>query len=260
MTPEPSILSIESLSFRFPGQAKSIVADLNLAVRRGEIISILGASGCGKTTVLNLIAGLLKPEYGKIAVSSRASASEKSQNIGYIFQKDALMPWSKVEGNLMLACKMGKGFEKNSVGAIIRQYLSVFHLDESILNKYPDQLSGGMRQRVSIIQALMFDPELLLLDEPFSALDYYTKLSLEEEFCSLVRQKNKSAIMVTHDIEEAVAMSDRAFIMDAGRLSREFKISDTSDKENRRGSERFAQKYSEIWSQLQAIVGNSGAA
>ncbi len=112
-----------------------------------------------------------------------------------------------------------------------------------------------MRQRVSIIQSLMFDPELLLLDEPFSALDYYTKLSLEEEFCQLVREKNKAAILVTHDIEEAVSMGTRAFIMSGGKLVKEFQIKqETQGEDNTRGTEEFAKHYREIWSELKTII------
>jgi NitT/TauT family transport system ATP-binding protein len=133
-------------------------------------------------------------------------------------------------------------------------YLSMFHLNPQVLSKYPTQLSGGMRQRVSIIQSLMFDPELLLLDEPFSALDYYTKLSLEEEFCNLVKEKNKSAILVTHDIEEAVSMGTRAFIMSGGKLAKEFHIRKKSEADIARGSEEFAKHYREIWSELKTII------
>lgn len=252
MTATTPLLTIENLCFDFEGQSEKTVNSLALSVSKDEIVCILGASGCGKTTVLNLIAGLLKPSDGSINIQAD---SGKKNSIGYIFQSDALFPWRTVEGNLMLAFDLNKNLDRSKAKETMQQYLYMFHLNPQVLDKYPTQLSGGMRQRVSIIQSLMFDPELLLLDEPFSALDYYTKLSLEEEFCHLVKEKNKAAILVTHDIEEAVTMGTRAFIMSGGKLAKEFRIKDkTSKKENPRGSEEFAKHYREIWSELKTII------
>ncbi len=247
------LLSIDNLSFGFDGHTQSTVDSLNLSVGAGEIVCILGASGCGKTTVLNLIAGLLKPKSGAITLQSD---SKKKNIIGYIFQSDALFPWRTVEGNLMLAFDLNNKLDRSNAKDKMQQYLSMFHLSAQILLKYPAQLSGGMRQRVNIIQSLMFDPELLLLDEPFSALDYYTKLKLEEEFCQLIREKNKAAILVTHDIEEAVSMGNRAYIMSGGKLSREFQIKQDLVGANVRGTEEFAKHYREIWSELKSVIGD----
>lgn len=246
------LLTIEKLCFGFDEQQYQTINNLALNVQRGEIICILGASGCGKTTVLNLIAGLLNPKSGSIKIQSNAN---KKNKIGYIFQSDPLFPWRTVEGNLMLAYDLNPSMNKDASKELLEQYLSMFHLNKNVLKKYPNQLSGGMRQRVSIIQSLMFDPDLLLLDEPFSALDYYTKLSLEEEFCQLVSLKSKAAILVTHDIEEAVAMGNRAFIMSDGKLSREFKVRDNLNSEMTRGSEKFSEHYRNIWTELKAIIG-----
>ncbi len=248
------LLSINNLCFEFEGHAKNTVDSLNLNVGASEIVCILGASGCGKTTVLNLIAGLLKPKSGGISVQS---GSKEKNSIGYIFQSDALFPWRTVKNNLALAFDLNETLDRSKATELIQQYLSMFHLNSDILSKYPAQLSGGMRQRVSIIQSLMFDPELLLLDEPFSALDYYTKLKLEEEFCQLIKEKQKAAILVTHDIEEAVSMGTRAYIMSDGKLSREFKIKeDTVAPGNVRGTEEFAKQYREIWTELRSIIGD----
>ncbi len=256
------LLSIEGLHFAFrsAGTASpsslALIDNLQLSVFRGEIVCILGASGCGKTTLLNLIAGLLKPEAGKIEIlNSRAAAVR--QPIGYIFQNDALLPWRTIEGNLRLADDIGGNSSKEGTQERIAAYLKTFHLDRQILKQYPSQLSGGMRQRASIIQALMFDPDLLLLDEPFSALDYYTKLRLEGEFHQLVKGENKGAILVTHDIEEAVAMGDRLVIMDAGRLGNELSICKSDDRcqpENARGMPEFAEHYRQVWSQLKSVI------
>ena len=255
-------LSIEALQFGF-ADADKVVNDFHLQAESGEIICLLGASGCGKTTVLNLIAGLLKPSGGKIELSTRKSAAETGIDVGYIFQNDALFPWRTVEGNLLLASDLNPALSKAQALDKMGQYLDVFHLSKSVLKKFPSQLSGGMRQRVSIIQTLMFEPELILLDEPFSALDYYTKLSLEEEFCQLVRSQGKTAILVTHDIEEAVAMADRAYIMNGGKLEREFVIRAPHQEESRstatneaRGSSVFAEHYRLIWKELKQVVGS----
>jgi len=251
MTAATPLLTIENLCFNFDGQSEKTVNALELSVEKGEIVCILGASGCGKTTVLNLIAGLLKPNSGSINL---LADSGKRNSIGYIFQSDALFPWRTVEGNLMLAFDINGKLDRSKAKETMQLYLSMFHLNPQVLSKYPTQLSGGMRQRVSIIQSLMFDPELLLLDEPFSALDYYTKLSLEEEFCNLVKEKNKSAILVTHDIEEAVSMGTRAFIMSGGKLAREFHIRRSGENDIERGSEEFAKHYREIWTELKTII------
>ncbi|HIA52666.1 MAG TPA: ATP-binding cassette domain-containing protein [Candidatus Melainabacteria bacterium] len=251
MSAAPPLLTIENLCFDFDGQSEKTVNALELSVKKGEIVCILGASGCGKTTVLNLIAGLLKPKSGSINLQTE---SGKRNSIGYIFQSDALFPWRTVEGNLKLAFDINGKLDRSKAKETMQLYLSMFHLNPHVLSKYPTQLSGGMRQRVSIIQSLMFDPELLLLDEPFSALDYYTKLSLEEEFCNLVKEKNKSAILVTHDIEEAVSMGTRAFIMSGGKLAKEFHIRKKSEADITRGSEEFAKHYREIWSELKTII------
>lgn len=255
--PEGSLLSIEGLTFSFGDSGAEIgkptVSDLSLNVSPGEILCILGASGCGKTTLLNLIAGLLKPTKGTIDIRQISAAGQK---IGYIFQNDELFPWRTVESNLMLAAEMNKA-SKSAARKRIAEYLKTFHLSEAILKKFPAQLSGGMRQRTSIIQTLMFDPNLLLLDEPFSALDYYTKLSLESEFYQLVKEQKKAALLVTHDIEEAVAMGDRVFIMSEGKLQNEFAIKiggDNRQPENARGMPEFAEHYRSIWSELKSVI------
>ncbi|MBY0358092.1 MAG: ABC transporter ATP-binding protein [Candidatus Obscuribacterales bacterium] len=250
------MLNISELSFTY-GKAGSpwTIKDLSLSVGKNEIVSILGASGCGKSTLLNLIAGLLLAQTGKIELSE----SDKSkQKIGYIFQHDPLFPWQNVEKNLQLSLKLGKAPSKEWIDKHIEQYFKLFHLDKQVLKKFPQELSGGMRQRVSIIQALLFNPQLLLLDEPFSALDFYTKLCLEDEFFQLVKEQNKAALLVTHDIEEAIAMSDRILIMSKnGSFSNEFILDFATESRlpsTVRSSSKFAQYYGQIWSELKAVI------
>jgi NitT/TauT family transport system ATP-binding protein len=259
-----SVLTVRSLSFRYAEQEPPVIQNLSLVIGRTEIVSILGASGCGKTTLLNLIAGLLGPYDGEINLSSgnfpETKERGKTSAIGYIFQQDALLPWRTVQNNISLAKDLGKMTDGSALTNRTGQYLKKFHLSDDVLSKYPSQLSGGMRQRVSIIQALMFEPQLLLLDEPFSALDFYTKISLEREFCELVKSEHQSAILVTHDIDEAIAMSDRVIIMDkGGQLKREYEI-DLSENgsarapETVRGTPEFANLYKLIWSELKTII------
>lgn len=256
----PPVLNISKLSFGYNNRLAEktwVIRELNLSVSKGEIVCILGASGCGKSTLLNLIAGLLQPNSGEIQIVSHA---DRKRPIGYIFQQDPLLPWRTVESNLMLVADLSQETSKNDARENIKQYLETFNLNQEILQKYPSQLSGGMRQRVSIIQSLMFNPDLILLDEPFSALDFFTKLKLETEFCHLITQKEKSAILVTHDIEEAVAMGNRVLIMNTdGALIKSFEIERTaefSSPENARGSAKFAEYYRLIWSELKAVISN----
>jgi NitT/TauT family transport system ATP-binding protein len=261
MTAQPdrkTVLDVSKVAFCYAPSATSVdwsLSNLSLKVRAEEIVCILGASGCGKSTLLNLVAGLIKPNSGTVKVTAHG---EGNRRIGYIFQNDALLPWRTVESNLMLVCQVSKEVSRESARSRIAQYLSTFHLNEQILKQFPAQLSGGMRQRVSIIQSLMFNPELLLLDEPFSALDFNTKLSLESEFYQLVKERGKAAILVTHDIEEAIAMADRVLIMrKGGTITNEFVI-DLPDQnrspENARGTPRFADYYREIWSELKVSM------
>ncbi|MBC7996583.1 MAG: ABC transporter ATP-binding protein [Leptolyngbya sp.] len=254
------VLNISKLSFGYNNRLAEktwVIRELNLSVSKGEIVCILGASGCGKSTLLNLIEGLLQPISGEIQIVSNA---DRKRPIGYIFQQDPLLPWRTVESNLMLVTDLSQETSKIDARENIKQYLETFNLNQEILQKYPSQLSGGMRQRVSIIQSLMFNPDLILLDEPFSALDFFTKLKLESEFCHLITQKEKSAILVTHDIEEAVAMGNRVLIMNTdGALIKSFEIEKSVEfgsPENARGTAKFAEYYRLIWSELKAVISN----
>lgn len=249
-------LVISALSF---GYGEPVLKDVSLTVRNGEIVSILGRSGCGKSTLLNLIAGLLTPARGQIEISgSRASSCTSGRAIGYIFQEDTLMPWRTVGANLALAKEL-RAVSLDSFQQSLMEYLSSFHLDESVLDLYPAQLSGGMRQRVSIIQCLLFNPSLLLLDEPFSALDFYTKLALENEFYSLTKRASKSALFVTHDIEEAIAISDRVILLgNHGTIQADVPIVFNNARRNPedvRGRPEFAEYYRTIWGQLKVVIG-----
>jgi len=248
-----SALTISSLSFGYKKESKPVINDLSLSVEAGEIVSILGRSGCGKSTLLNLIAGLMTPLSGEIRIDQHHSRC----NIGYIFQEDALMPWRTIKKNLALAQEIGN-VPKELWQASLMELLKRFHLDESILDSYPAQLSGGMRQRVSIIQSLLFNPHLLLLDEPFAALDFFTKLRLEGEFYSFIKDTSKAAVLVTHDIEEAIALSDHVLILNnrgsiEANIPIEFEDSQR-DPEVIRGVNKFGEYYQLIWQQLKSVI------
>jgi NitT/TauT family transport system ATP-binding protein len=249
------VLTVSGLSFGYAG-TDEVLRQVSFAVNAAEVVAVLGASGCGKSTLLNLIAGLLRPSLGSIAVGLGTTGS--ARRIGYIFQEDALLPWRTVRSNLSLATELG-GISRERFEQQLPQFLTTFHLEAAVLERYPGQLSGGMRQRVSIIQSLMFDPQLLLLDEPFSALDFFTKLRLESEFYSLVKAYDKAAVLVTHDIEEAVAMADRVLIMERnGEIKREFAVAFASIQdrtpESVRGTPEFAELYRLIWQDLKTVI------
>lgn len=251
-----SVLTISNLTFGYANSQHPTLQDISLRIRTGEIITILGGSGCGKSTLLNLVAGLLKPQAGEIQIGNK-DGTTGNRNIGYIFQEDALLPWRKVRANLALALEL-KQISPASFEKSLPEYLDTFHLSESILDRYPAQLSGGMRQRVSIMQALLFNAQLLLLDEPFSALDFYTKLCLESEFYNLVKSSNKAALLVTHDIEEAIAISDRVIVFkQSGTIEADLPIRFDGvrrDPENLRGLPKFADYYQAIWSRLKMVM------
>lgn len=205
-------LVIERLSFlRKEGAvARSIFDNLDLSIPYGEIIALMGPSGCGKSTLLDLVAGLLTPESGLIRMSGQERAPCR---IGYIFQRDALLPWRTVQSNLMLAAEVQHKAEKAILKRKMFDFMRSFNLAETIANHYPHQLSGGMRQRVNIIQTLMFDPDIILLDEPFSSLDLHTRQQLQAEFHRFCRSQRKTVLVVTHEIEEAIVLADRVLVM-----------------------------------------------
>jgi len=188
----------------------SALEDVNLAVAEGEFVSIVGPSGCGKSTLLSIISGLLKPTTGEVLVYGK-KVTGPSKEVGYMLQRDHLFEWRTIFQNVMLGLEIQK-----SVTPEAREYadrlLSTYGLAE-FRNKYPSQLSGGMRQRAALIRTLVTNPRILLLDEAFSALDYQTRLIVNDDIYSIIKKENKTAIMVTHDIAESISMSDRVIVL-----------------------------------------------
>jgi NitT/TauT family transport system ATP-binding protein len=186
------------------------IKNLSLDVRSGEFVSIVGPSGCGKSTLLSLISGLLKPSSGEILINNEP-VSGPSANVGYMPQRDHLFEWRTILKNTILGLEIQNKLNKDTLKNAER-LLEEYGLGE-FKHYYPKQLSGGMRQRAALIRTLATNPEILLLDEPFSALDYQTRLAISEEIWLIIKKERKTAVLVTHDIAEAVSMSDRVVVL-----------------------------------------------
>ncbi|MFL6374503.1 MAG: ATP-binding cassette domain-containing protein [Pyrinomonadaceae bacterium] len=215
-----NIVEFHSVSFSAGGNR--IINDLSFDVRRGEVLVLLGESGCGKTTTLKLINRLLEPTSGEVLVDGRATtewdAIDLRRRIGYVLQDGGLFPHMPVRQNASLVLTIT---DANGAKAATRadEMLNLVGLDPATFgDRYPHELSGGQRQRVGVARALAADPELLLLDEPFGALDAITRTRLQREFADLVRKLNKTAVFVTHDLHEAMLLATRIALIDKGRI------------------------------------------
>lgn len=186
------------------------IKDLSLDIYKGEIVGIVGPSGCGKSTILSIIAGLIIPSEGNVKINEKI-VDKPSKNIGYMFQKDQLLEWRNILDNVLIGLEI-QGKVSNELKEQAKEMLNNYGLGDFI-NSYPYQLSGGMRQRAALIRTLLLEPDLLLLDEPFSALDYQTRLAISDEIGIILKKEERTAIMVTHDIAEAISMSDRVVIL-----------------------------------------------
>lgn len=208
-------------SFVVNGQSVDVLKDINLEIEEGEFVVIVGHSGCGKSTLLKMIAGLEKNDTGILSVDGK-EVDGPGMDRGMIFQEHRLFPWMSIEKNVQLGLK---GLSKEEKRKLSDQYLEVVKLSE-FKKAYPSQLSGGMSQRAAIARSLVSQPEILLLDEPFGALDALTKIELQEEMLKIRERFHNTMIMVTHDIEEAVFLADRIVVMSArpGRIKDVIKV------------------------------------
>ena len=186
------------------------IKNLSLDIRRGEFVSIVGPSGCGKSTLLSLISGLIKSSTGEILINNEP-VKGLSGNVGYMPQRDHLFEWLTILRNTIIGLEIQKKLNKDTMRGA-EKLLEEYGLGE-FKHYYPKQLSGGMRQRAALIRTLAVNPEILLLDEPFSSLDYQTRLAISEEIWLIIKKEKKTAILVTHDIAEAVSMSDRIIVL-----------------------------------------------
>ena len=187
----------------------SALKDISFSVEEGEFISIVGPSGCGKSTLLNIIAGLIKPSSGDVYIDGEKTIS--SLTIGYMFQRDHLFEWLNVWDNVILGLKIQHKVSNENTDKVAELLTNYKLID--FKNHYPRELSGGMRQKVALIRTLALGPKVLLLDEPFSALDFQTRLNVGDEISEIIKKENKTVIMVTHDISEAISMSDRILVL-----------------------------------------------
>ena len=185
-----------------------VIRDLSFSIEKGSFTAFVGPSGCGKSTILSLIAGLLKPTSGYITFYSE---DFNAPRIGYMLQHDHLLEWRDVYHNILLGLEIQHKVTKDNL-TLVDELLEKYHLAD-VKNQKPSALSGGMRQRIALIRTLALRPDLLLLDEPFSALDYQTRLNVSMDVHDIIKSEQKTAILVTHDISEAVAMADTVIIL-----------------------------------------------
>ena len=237
------MIKLENISKSYGERA--VLSDFSLSVADGERVCIVGASGCGKTTVLSLAAGLLRPTEGKV-VSHGVS-------FGYMLQKDELFPWRTIEKNIFLPLEIKRTNtpkQRERALALAEKYGL-----QQFLKSYPSALSGGMRQRAALIRTLSVDPDVLLLDEPFSALDYQTRLSVCDDVYKIIREEKKTALLITHDISEAISVADRIFVLSkrpASVVSEHAVYFPENTPLKRRENENFSRWFEILWKELNA--------
>ena len=251
---QKNILDIEHLSYSYHSLEGETLAlsDISFQVSEGDFLAIVGPSGCGKSTLLSLIAGLLKPDSGKIHING-AVASNSDINIGYMLQKDHLLDWRTTIKNVSLGLEIRKKYSDESF-VMINHMLETYGL-MAFKNAKPKELSGGMRQRAALIRTLLLQPDILLLDEPFSALDYQTRLEVSDDICNIIRDEKKTAILITHDIAEAISIADRVIVLTNRPATIKASVDihlTTTDKSplHARSAPEFSEYFNLIWKEL----------
>ena len=241
------VLRFENVSMHYHSKQGETIAlkNVNFSVNEGEFVAIIGPSGCGKTTLLSLAAGLLMPTKGTIYNSGIS--------FGYMLQKDELFPWRTIEKNIFLPLEIHKtNTQENRERAIA---LTEKYGLKQFLKNYPSSLSGGMRQRAALIRTLSVDPDVLLLDEPFSALDYQTRLSVCDDVYKIIRNEKKTALLITHDISEAISVADKIFVLSQRPASvvAEHRLNfPESEPLKRRENKDFSKWFELLWKELNA--------
>lgn len=249
-----TVLKVSGVSYSYhtlSGETPAL-SNITFSVPEGEFLAIVGPSGCGKSTLLSMIASLMEPESGTISIHG-APASMSRQRIGYMLQKDHLFEWRTIYKNVILGLEIQNRMTEKNLEHV-EQLLRDYGLDQ-FRNARPSELSGGMRQRAALIRTLALNPDLLLLDEPFSALDYQTRLQVCDDVYRIIRKEKKTIILVTHDLSEAISMADRVLILSRRPatvqeiISIYFADSGLLPMERRQASE-FKQYFNEIWKEL----------
>ena len=208
------LLEVKDINYAYhnmDGETKAL-DHISFSMKEGDFLAIVGPSGCGKSTLLHLIAGLLEPEKGLILLNGKYLRGSAT-NIGYMLQKDELLEWRTVYHNVLLGLEIQHSMTARAKEKA-RELLDIYGLDQ-FANSRPSELSGGMRQRAALVRTLVMEPDLLLLDEPFSALDYQTRLTVGDDIGQIIRKEKKSAILVTHDLAEAISLADRVIVLTA---------------------------------------------
>ena len=215
-----SVISLKNITAAYGN--KDVLMHFNLEIARGEFVMLIGTSGCGKTTALKLMNGLLRPKEGSVVVNgndlSRTDLTALRRNLGYVVQETGLFPQLTIEKNISYVADLSRKKDSKAIQNRVTQLLQLVELPEEIRRRYPDELSGGQKQRVGIARALMNSPEILLMDEPFGAVDEITRRRLQEEIGKIHRQQGETIVFVTHDIDEALRLGTRIVVMDAGRI------------------------------------------
>ena len=228
------------------------VSGVSFDVHDGEFVAIVGPSGCGKSTILNMIGSLVEPTGGEILVDGARVSARPAPQIGYVFQKDTVFPWRTVERNIALGLEY-RGLGRAEIAARVREAVALAGL-EGFEQAFPATLSGGMRQRVALMRSLVVDPEILLMDEPFGALDTHTKLNLHAELLELWGARRQTVVFVTHDLSEAITLADRIVVMTRrpGRIKLVYdvKLPRPRDVIALRESAEYLKEYGEIWHAL----------
>jgi NitT/TauT family transport system ATP-binding protein len=244
---EKIILNICDLTktYHTPNEEIKAIENFSLQLKDGEFIAIVGPSGCGKSTILSILAGLISKSSGDISIPPNV-------NIGYMLQQDSLFEWRTIFSNCLLGLEIQNKLNEENKNNVL-ELLETYGLKDFI-NSYPSSLSGGMRQRVALIRTLATNPDILLLDEPFSALDYQARLAVSNDVYNIIKKEKKSAIMVTHDIAEAISMADRVIVLSKrpALIKNIYKMDLTNKStpiENRKAKE-FAHYYDLIWKDI----------
>lgn len=248
------ILEVRNVGKKYQNREGEIQAlkNVNFRIKKGEFVSLIGPSGCGKSTLLSIIAGLEEKTEGEIYIEGE-KVEEISSKIGYMLQRDCLLEWKNILNNTLFGLEI-KGIKTKENIEYVKNLLKKYNLYD-FANKYPSELSGGMRQRVALIRTLAVKPKILLLDEAFSALDYQTRIMVTEDIYSILKKENITALMVTHDISEAISMADRVLVLSKrpGTIKDIHKID--FEMENRtpincRQSPKFSKYFDTLWKEL----------
>ncbi|AQZ53790.1 ABC transporter ATP-binding protein [Martelella mediterranea] len=257
-TPKIEFRNVNLRYFTEKGETLAL-KDINFSVQQGEFVSIVGQSGCGKSTLLSLLSGLMRPTEGEVLIDG-VPVSGPSPQVGFMLQQDSLFEWRSIIENTVLGPEI-RSEAKDKAHRRATDLLTRYGLGE-FLHSRPSELSGGMRQRAALARTMCLQPDILLLDEPFSALDFQTRLSIADEIDDIIRTENKTAILVTHDIPEAIAMADRVIVLSRrpGRIRSIHPISFPSHGDNRPGSfdareaEEFPAYFNTVWEELDVHV------